>query len=238
MAFNTPWTNFSSNANSEMDFVDDLLWVNGNAQGPWQVFTTNGGTWDINQATAAHPGVWVLGTGTSAANGMSEMDFENPSGSLAANMAVGAGVFTLTWYFNIPTLSTAGQRYSILMGLTGTNNTTTPADGIYLTYSDNANSGDWVMHTSKSSTATNTNSSVTVATGWQVVQMVVNAAATSVSFRAGTTLANLSSLGSITTHIPTAVVSPNCFILNSVGTAGSSLYVDLVTVNIALTTAR
>ncbi len=210
--------------------------MTGNPCNNWNYNTANSGTILPQSSTnSLHPGLLVLGT-DSTSNAVAYLCQNGPSNEA---FVLGAGQLTITWYFNIPTLSTSSQRYTFRIGLGDTVTGADLVNGCYLEYSDNTNSGRWVMKTANASTRTSTNTTTAVSTGFQVIQIVVNAAASSVSFSAGTTLAGLTSLGTaITTNIPTASVSPIAGITKSVGTTTSSIQLDLCTVDFPLTTAR
>ena len=182
-----------------------------------------------NLAASSYPGVWSLSTGSTNAGAVTIRK---------GNLILGYGITTCTWIFNLATLSDGTDRYTIRLGLGDTTTGAKYTSGVWVEYCDNVNSGNWTYNCGNGTTDAQ-NSAVAVATGWQVVQMVVNAAATSVSFSAGTTVAGLSSLGAaITTHIPTAQLGPSAMIVKSNGTTARILLVDYVGVNIPFTTAR
>lgn len=201
-------------------------------------FTTNtsgtGASVSVNNtAVSGHPGIFTLQTGTVSTN------FASLYMVSSGPLILGAGILTCTWYFRINTLSNVTDRYTLYLGLTNTGGGTAPSDGCYVQYADNVNSGNWQFVTAKSSTRTTSNSSTAVATGWQVLQMQINAAASSVSYSVGTTLANLASLGTaITTNIPTNGIGPNFQVVKSAGTSNLLFDADLITLSMPLTTAR
>lgn len=245
----------SSNVNATLDFYDDFLYfpcniipnqsdLNDQPTGIWEVF--QGGSISstcITQAVAVsgHPGTVTLATSTMNTHLYIALSTSYPTANLSP-IVLGAGITTITWYFNINTLSNSTTRYILSAGFGDTVNIGSSnllANGCYVNYSDNLNSGDWQFATAAANTQTVSNSSTAVATGWQVIQVVVNAAASSVAFYAGTTLANLTSLGTaITTNIPTNAISPYFQLIKTTGAGNITVDLDLVTINIPLTTAR
>ena len=236
-------TNSSPQANAVLDFSDDFLYqpFGGNFEistyGTW-LFTYIGSASSIVSNPASfstnyqgHPGLIQFSTGSTA------------SGYCAVQQSLigidaGFGVITLTWYFFLQTLSNSSQRYTVQCGL-AEGLAGPSSEGYWVAYSDNVNSGNWTYNTMAGSVQTNTNSSTPVATGWQVIQIQINAAASSASFFAGTTLANLASLGPpITTNLSTKPVGMYINMAKSVGLLTATMVVDLATLNISLTTAR
>lgn len=233
-----------SSANSTLDYFDDFIYYgatvvngSGNGVGPW---ISNGFSTPVMNdggvAVAGHPGTCTL-----RVSAVNDVSFLSNQGAATDEQpfVLGGGVVTLTWYFKINTLSTSSQRYILELGFADEDATMTPNAGAYLRYVDNVNSGQWQYVTANAGSRTTTNSSTAVATGWQVVQIVVNAAATSVEFFAGTTLAGLVSLGTAnSTNIPTSQIAMGAGMNKTVGSSQRTVDLDLVTLNIALTSAR
>ena len=243
----TNWTSSApagatSTANSTISFVDDIIATmtptnitNSTATvGNWGIAASGVGT-QIFPGTSVevnHPGTFWMNTGTTASN----FCVASLGSGNSAPFLLGGGVLTATLYFKLPTLSVAGARYLITVGLG--DGSSTGGTGCYVQYTDNVNSGKWTYTCANSGVTTTTNSATTVNSGWQVVQIVVNAAATSVSFSQGSTLAGLASLGAaITTNIPTLDIAPYFRINYTTGTT-SVLIADMVTISQPLTTAR
>jgi hypothetical protein len=244
-------TNFVSSApisKSQMvatvfDFVDDFMWSNTTSAtngiyGPWQNFVSSGGFDPTAVVSAGHPGIVRLGTASSS-TGAAVLDMLNSVSAKSSCFTFGGGIATITWIFSLGALSNGTDRYSIRLGVGDGNGSGSPSRGAFVTYSDNVNSGNWVYTCTNGSTST-ANSSTAVATGWQVIRIVCNAAASSVEFFAGTTIANLASLGSpITSQIPTAVnVGGLAGVFKSVGTGTVNLDLDLFSINVQFTAAR
>lgn len=233
-----------STANSSINFWDDFIYgyatVLGGTNdtiGTWYALTSNSSNVIFSgTAVAGHPGIVEFNTSTSS----NAATYFTQTGAVSNHgpILVGNGPVTITWYFNIPTLSTSSQRYIFRVGLGDLASGADMANGCYLEYTDNVNSGQWVMKTANASTRTATNSSTAVGTGWQVIQITVNSGGTSVAYSAGTTLAGLASIGTVTTNIPTNGVGGMIGITKTVGTTASVIEVDLCTMTYTLTTAR
>ena len=180
-------------SNTGINYADDFLYggVTPSATpfGTWTITSVANGTYTpCGTSVSGRPGILNLSTGASTNSiGVSSV------GQGAFSYILGAGALTITFYFQIQTLSTAGQTYTLFIGLGDTSNGADQVNGCYVTYTNGTNSGKWVLNTANASTRTTSNSTTAVATGWQVLQVAVNAAGNSVSFSAGTTLANLAS---------------------------------------------
>ena len=112
----------------------------------------------------------------------------------------GGGVQVIEWRIRIPTLATVVTDFNIKVGLQDTTALGDPANGIYLYYNYNINSGKWRGVTRNASTSTNVDSasSTVVAGTWYKLKFQVNAAGTNVEF-----FVNDVSIGSSTATIPT-----------------------------------
>lgn len=181
------------------------------------------------QDPQTHPGTIQTNTGT-ATNG----------GNLifaSGNLIMGGGSIECEWLLYIPTLSVLAQRYTLYLGIHNGTASAAPTDGVYFTYSDTINSGNWVGNTSKASSSSTANSAVAVsAATWIKLKISVNAGATSASFFVnGTEIAN----SPIATNIPNTVITrPSFSIVKSLGTTSRSFILDYVNTTINLTTPR
>lgn len=180
---------------------------------------------------ASHFGVIQLSTGTTT-TGLANRSLGG--GVVVGIILFGGGVMTFQTLINIPTLSTAGEEYDIIVGMIdGTAGT--HVDGAYFKYDRNT-SVNWLRGTASNSVVTETDSGTVVATGWTTLKIVVNAAATSIEY-----FVNGVSVGSNTTNIPTAAgreVGICWEISKSAGTTARLLNADYVTLNQTFTTAR
>jgi hypothetical protein len=132
------------------------------------------------------------------------------STSGAPTVLFGNGTHTLSWLVWIEALSNATDEYDFYVGFgdiaSGAGNESLEIiDGVYFKYK-RTESVNWQLMTSNNSVRTATVSSQAVEAGkWILLQVVVNAAGTSAEYfigRAGD--GTLTSLGTVTTNIPTA----------------------------------
>lgn len=178
-------------------------------------------------ATAAHPGVAAIRTGTATTGRAALM------GS-ATGVLFGGG----EWHFMeinlIAVASDATDRYTVRLGF-GDNDAGEPTDGIYFRYSDNLNGGEWqaVTRAGGSETATDTNVALDTA-NYVKFEIIVNAGATSVDF-----LINGSTVATNTTNIPSAATGtlPGS-IIKSAGSNSRQVQIDCVGYHHSLTTRR
>lgn len=230
----------ASNANSQIVMVDDFVsnHLTGGQYGIYQWFDQQTNSTDVN-STAGHPGIITLITdpGNGDLNQL-QMGY-NDGPPLDNSFILGGGVLTMQMLIQIPTLSVVGQRFTISFGIgtgDGISVVSTQPDGLYFTYSDNVNSGKWVINASASSVSTTANTNSTVDTSWHMYKIIVNAAGTSASFYIdGVQVAN----SPIATNIPTVnPITPYLNVIKSVGASNSSVQIDLFTLTYNLTTPR
>jgi hypothetical protein len=223
--------------NSTLSLSDDFMVTNniqaGGLVGQLGWNLSGSGVWTPldGASTPSHPG--TVGHTSMAATGVRWMNLVLTAATVnAGGMLIGGGVITFNWVFNIVNLSSA-NRYTLTFGL-GDTITATFANGIWFSYSDNVNSGNWVINSSTATTATNTNSSVPVTTGWHNAQCVINAAGTSAQF-----FMDGASLGTVSTTMPVTGMAPSFGLTWGLGTvAASSVIVDLFYLIQNLTTSR
>jgi len=202
----------SATANSIVDIVDDFI----DSQGAGINFSIYGNE-------AGRPGVVSIYANTST----------NAFWRTVGQIVVGGGTVTLQQYVKISALSDGTNRYILRLGFIG--DTTTINNGIYFSYSDNANSGKWQIVTMNGGVATTNNTNTTADTNWHIFKIVVNSGATSISFYIdGTEVTN----SPITTNIPTASLYLTMHQTKSLGTISQKIYQDLYTLNYTLTTPR
>jgi len=221
----------SFNPNSNVNISDEFLSmafssVIGISDQTWTCAT--GVVWPQSTSEAGHPG--VLANPSMAASGGGNLILNTSTGGIL----LGGGILTLNWIFKIVTLSTGTNRYILRIGL-GNTALLDQSSGLYFEYSDNINSANWNYKSAKATVRTTNNSSVAVTAAWHNAQIVVNAAASSVSFF----MDGVSLGAAITTNIPTVVTAPFIDMLQGAGTvAAGSVLIDLMYFNYALTTAR
>lgn len=148
----------------------------------------------------------------------------------------GFGTIVFDCLVNIPTLSTAGTRFTTYIGFSGFTDSpsllTAPANGIYFIYSDNINSGSWVGRTTNTSVTSSANSANAVVAGtWVRLRIELNSAGTSASFYFNNVqIAN----SPLATNIPTTALNPFVMTLG----AGSGVQVDIINIRYTLATPR
>ena len=230
----------ASNANAQIVMVDDF--VSNNKQdgiyGIYQWYDQQTFSTDVS-STAGHPGVITLTTDPGSADvNQLQIGFNNGA-PLDNSFVLGGGTLTMQMLIQIPVLSVVGQRFTVSFGIgtgDGSNVTSVQPDGVYFTYSDNVNTGRWVINSSASSANTTANTTSTVDTSWHMYKIIVNAAATSVSFYIdGVQVANSPLSATIPTVNP---LTPYLNIIKSAGAANSIMNIDLFTLTYTLTTPR
>jgi hypothetical protein len=214
----------AESATTTTDCQSALTWRQTGTSAP---FTTSGSG---SAATSnAHPGILA----SSAMTASKTFGLFNGSAGGNGTIVLGGGAISMTWIFNIVTLSDSTNRYIMRLGF-GDTSGADQVNGIYFEYSDNINSGKWNLKTASASTRSTTSSTTTVATGWHNFTITVNAAATSTTL----TLDGVN-LATIATNIPTAVVSPMFDMQFSLGTiAAGTFIIDAFWLTQTLTVAR
>lgn len=186
----------------------------------------------LTVSDSTHHGILELDTGGVAAGAAIRYLGGVTSGTGTAGFKLGGGQLTMDWLVRVEDLSTAGERYSFMVGLFST--AATQVDAVRFFYNDSINAGNWTISCINASTVTNTDSGVAVAADtWYKLRAVVNAAATSVEF-----FINGVSVGTVTTNIPTANVAPRASMAKTVGAASRVAYVDYFRLYQRLTAAR
>lgn len=159
------------------------------------------------------------------------------TGSLSVFL-FGKGVVTYQTNIALGALSNGTDTYKVWIGVYDNANMSNSGEGIYFTYTDSENSGNWTLNTSTAAGVnTPLNSGVAaVANTYVTLGFVCNAASSSVEF-----FINGSSVGTITTTIPTTADSTSFFYgVNKTVSAGASatLSIDTFYSKYALTTPR
>lgn len=219
--------------NSSIQLSDDFIGSQKDSNGflasnyPWTGFVNITATTDNT-----HPGQVGFETFGSAVYTLMLSTMDASFNFLGA-FILGGGSIVLNWVFRIAQLSNITSRYTLQIGF-GDSNGSDQANGVYFEYSDNENSGNWILKTISASTSTITNTSTAVTAGWHNAQVTINAAGTSANF----TIDGVS-LGNITTHIPTVAISPFVQVISaSVSADAEVVFVDLFYLNQTLTTTR
>jgi hypothetical protein len=135
---------------------------------------------------------------------------------------------TAEWTFKMPAaLSTAAQRYILYIGWSNSANGV-PANGLHISYTDNVNSGQWVLTASTSGEGSSTANSSTApaAATWYTVKWVVNSDASSATAYIATDGGSYTTLGTVTSWIPTGRVGPVFYLRKTAGATATIMYAD------------
>jgi len=228
--------------NTVINLVDDFIGSGAISTG---VEMTGSLTWyksnwaQRTTSESGHPG--IVGNTTIGGAFAATLFLNINQGTVPASsflpILLGGGEIKLNWIVKIATLSTANPRYILRIGLGDTIGTANgdQANGVYFEYSDNINGGNWNYKTASGSVRTTVNTSSAVTTGWYNLGMIINAAASSISF----TINGVSAGAAITTNIPTAAMTIMTRQEQTVGSvAANSNVVDLMYFQQTLSTPR
>ena len=189
-------------------------------------WTQVGGSTQQTLSTAAHPGLILFGDDSLSGIYLS-------SNATPYGLIVGGGTLSFNYIISLVGLSTGGNRYTTLVGLGDNTVASTPSNGIYFSYTDNVNGGNWVINCTSASVTTSVNTSVAGSTGFVNLGITVNALATSVSF----TINGVAVGSAIATNIPLVNIFPFMTNIRSSGALPGSL-LDLFYLIQSLTVAR
>ena len=168
-----------------------------------------------------HPGVWGLHTGVTAAGRVFLLSV------FPITMHVGVGGITRlgVWYQAAAVLSDAANRYVLRAGWSSMLLPNTIIQGITFEYQDDQNGGRWQCIAEDGVAETSVDTGVlVVASAWYFLEIVVNAAGTSVEF-----FIDKVSVGIITTNLPTGVGRDhfiNIHIMKLTGVGNRAPYID------------
>ena len=200
--------------NNVLQLYDDFIPSGSNdddgGQLGWRSYGSGVNT--ITTLSANHPGIMEIssitfgGGFTSAGFGLYDKLDHN-------GIIVGGGTISVSWIVDLITLSNVTNRYITNLGLSDA-----PADpflnGIYFSYSDNINGGNWSANCQSGGVTTSVNTGVAATTGFNTFTIVVNSTGTSVNY-----LINNVSVATVATNIPTVALS---FFVNNVPVIGST----------------
>lgn len=184
-------------------------------------------TFIYNNGTANNPGLAVQNSSSQVNPYLLFMGFNDNK----LGFKVGGGQQTLNFVQDLVGLSVLGNRYIFKAGLF--DDGVTPNNGIYLSYSDNVNSGNWVLTCLSGGVATSVNTSTPATTGFVNLGIIINDLGTSVSF----TINEVSVGTPITTNIPSANLAAGFLQTKSSGFL-PLMEVDLFVFQKTLTTSR
>jgi hypothetical protein len=225
--------NGGANANNDYTIVVGNSGTGSGGANASQSFSTSGAVLGVAS--------FATGTTTTGVCGIS-MD-ANTSESTAANVPfyLGGGIITLEFCtLGVSALSNNTDTYTLWFGWGYSSGGQIIDDvvtyGVYFVYTNGTNSGNWVGSCTDPGGTSSTNGSTgPVVAGAQTLKIIINAAATSVSFYINDVL-----MGSpVTNNIPAAQpLSPYCTILKSAGTTSRLVYIDSARYEVDFTSPR
>ena len=191
-------------------------------------FTTHGGT---IPSTSAHPGVLQI---TISASGTDVGSVASGEYNVETNsfLAVGGGAIQIDTVFDIPVLSDGTNNSEFDFGLIDSQPGSAPTNAIFIQY-QRESSLNWRCTSEAASTATTTNSSVAVTSGWHHGTITVNAAGTSIAYSMDGV-----SLCTITTNIPSSPIQYLAGYRKTLGAGAMVVGIDYIEIYKNLTTPR
>lgn len=234
------WQNANASSVNNLNFTnaDDMISSNVTfAQSSWYLEGTGTHLAPTFSDYATHPGQINIDTGSDT-TGSKDYSYGLLPSDRSGAYLFGGGQYNFEIIGKFSNLSASGQRYRFRMGYLDAVSSGTIQNGCWFEYTDNVNSGNWQVLTRKASTTTTGNTSNTPDTNWHKYNIIVNAAATSVSFYIDDVLV---SSGAITTNIPNTAgqeVGLVIQIVKSSGTSNRIFFLDYTSHNIQLTNSR
>lgn len=216
------WNEFIQPLNESV-FFDDFGGAGssttaGATGGPTFAWATSGSS-TVTSVSGDATGNWIGGvtlTLTSGATATSLM-------YLRRTLPIGVGQITAETAVYFPALSTSSQTYNVYLGFTDHTSGTTVTDGIYFFYSGTSGSSVWgIASSSGGLTSSTVTSSSIVAATWYRLKIIVNSAATLITY-----YVNDVSIGTINSFIPaTEIIGPSVQIYKTVGSGGVKMVCD------------
>lgn len=173
-----------------------------------------------SNGTTSHPGIWSIFTLNPGEN--SNLYLKQADINSIINVGpfiLGNGILSINWVVRLTALSAGGNTYRFSCGLadpvTIAANSDSYVDGVYFTYTNTVNSGNWQIKNTAASVTTTGSTSIAASTSFVTLSVVINAAATSVAYYID---GNQVSVSPLTTNIPTANLTPFIYMINTAGT--------------------
>lgn len=228
----------SSGGLGQVVIFDDFMGVVGTSAGfgnnNLKASSSGSGTPSQTNGTAQNPGISVLSI---SSNGQYISVYGGQTGAAAGDFVLGNGEISFTSIINIPTLPDGTQRFVTYTGLANNLEASlaTINDGCWFSYVDNVNSGKWLINCKNNAGTTSLDSGVAGGTGFNTFKVVVNAAASSVSFYInGTQTSN----SPIAANIPTDPISFFAGCEKTLGNTARTIQLDMFLFNYTMTTPR
>lgn len=202
--------------------------------GGWQ-YDNNSGTGLFTTGVSGHPGIFTLGTSTSA-SGRAILSCGTTT-STPPYIFAGDGLTVFDAIVRIPTLSTVSEEFELFIGfMTSTAFSTPPGSNVICFRYDRTTSTNWdgLCISAGSSTTASGGTGTAVDTNWTHLRFIINAGGTNVDF-----FVDGVDIGSVTTNIPTStgMVISN-YIFKTAGTTQRTVNIDYNRVYKELTTSR
>lgn len=209
-----------------------------NADHSWASIQSGSPGYQVNgtviQSDANHPGVLEMSAasvGAADGAGITTGLFANYSN---LSLVIGGGQLTFESLIYIPTLSDSVNNAQLDIGLSDSPGWSAGNNKINIEYQIEHGTPNWFFFTQAGGVQTSVTGTIAVATGWQKLKIVVNAAGTSVSAFVGGTL-----IGTITTNIPVGVRLPVMIdIRKTLGTTIRYLGIDYIKIDKTFTVPR
>lgn len=182
-------------------------------------------------ATAGHPGVIEMVTGTTATGQAGILKTSAPQTSGLGNIVFGGGELVFEALVEIPVLWSVGVQEGFIRAGFMDEISGAPANGAHMQYQ--AANAEWLLFTRAGGTSTSVTGLTNVTTGWHYIKIVVNAAATQVDMYVDGVLEATS-----TTNIPTLGVSYGVNNQKNTGTTSYAYRCDMLKVSQTFTTPR
>lgn len=181
---------------------------------------------------AGHPGIWGHGLGGA---GTQHCWMCGDGGATKGCLQLGGGILNVYWVMKLVSLSNGTNTFQCRAGICFPNPASS-TEQIWFSYTHSVNSGNWVINSMASSVTTSANTSTAATTDWTVLQIQVNAAASSIAYLIdGVEVAN----SPIATNIPTGQrLKPFITLQKTAGAGSNQIYFDLMVIDYQLTTSR
>lgn len=196
-------------------------------------------TYDQSNGTANNPGIitWAPNSSSSTFDALFLPTVSSSGTEQAGPIVPGGGAITMSWIAQMSSLSGGGNTFRYDIGfcdvLTVSNSLRTYVNGMFFTYTDTVNSGNWQIICTNASVSTTVNTTVAATTSFTTFTIQVNAAGTSVSFFINNVLVG----SAITTNIPTTAITPFFQATRTAGTV-PAMSIDLFWITINLSNPR
>lgn len=216
------------------EFDDFISSITSDSKLDWKSLATS---FFQSDGTVDHPGIYSL-TADPGENVVVFLQQDTLGGTGVGPFALGGGITTINWVVQLTGLSAGGNTYRFSCGLADTTTLEAQSDsfvnGVYFTYTNTVNSGNYQIKNTAASVTTTASTTVAANTSWVTFSIVINAAATSVAYYID---GNQVSVSPLTTNIPTASLTPFVCLINTAGTT-PQFNIDLFWCTVVLSNPR